>query len=727
MTYDIVAVKAANRLSEVIAELTNQTPRRVGQEHKFLCVFHSDKNPSLYANDEKDGGVWCCRSCGAKGDAIDFVQQYRNVDFQSALEFLGQRGGVTASPLTPPMPQSVRHEPCPSPIGRDAIEREHLYRRDGVVIARKVLLKARDAAGKKVMRWQRPDGRGRWIDGLDGLEPGLYGLDKAKALKGSGGLLWCEGEKDVDAALAAGIPAVCTPHGAAGKLLPSYVEGVIAAGFTKVFVFGDQDAAGQTYNERVTPFLQSHGVSDARPVPWDADHAEGYDVADFLAAHPTDGKKRLLKRCVAAEPWKASEPTSASTPDAPGPVVVNLGSVKPEPIAWLWRGRLARGKVTVIGGDPGLGKSFITLDLAARLTTGRAWPDGEPSAGIGGVILLAAEDGLADTVRPRLDAMGGDSQRVDVLQAIRVADGSERGVSLQTDLMHLEAAIRRTGATLVVIDPISNYLGKVDSYRDAEVRQVLTPLATLAERTGIAIVLVMHLTKDQKAAALYRMNGSIAFGGVARIVLAVGTDPDEPNPYAPGVTRALAGVKSNNSVVAPAWTYRLVEDPPQGDIRVGHVEWIAERNDISPDTLIAGPAKRENKDGPDPQAFVCSYLADGRELPVKVVEEAAAREGISHNQLYRARRQCCDNRRDGGLGGDGHWVCRLKPEFRADAKIAAESPTDGVESLYSPHSAILGKTSPVSPLESTALSKTCRLCNLRGLCNLRQRPHAKAP
>ena len=136
-------MKAANRLSTVIAELTGQTFRRVGDENRFLCPFHPDTNPSFDANDEKDGGVYCCRSCGAKGDVIAFVQQHERLDLQASLAFLAQRGSVASTVLSrrddAPRPQSP-----PSKVRAEDIEREHHYSRGGVLIARKVLLKKRD-------------------------------------------------------------------------------------------------------------------------------------------------------------------------------------------------------------------------------------------------------------------------------------------------------------------------------------------------------------------------------------------------------------------------------------------------------------------------------------------------------------------------------------------------------------------------------------------------------
>jgi predicted ATP-dependent serine protease len=209
--------------------------------------------------------------------------------------------------------------------------------------------------------------------------------------------------------------------------------------------------------------------------------------------------------------------------------------------------------LNLLVGDPGLGKSTIGLDIAARISQGAAWPD-TGSAPLGDIVVLTAEDGLADTVRPRLDLHGADARRVHVLRAVRDATGIERSVSLATDLGPLEQAIIKTQAVLVVIDPISAYLGAANSYRDSEVRSILAPLHALAERTGAAILGVMHLTKDQQRQALYRGQGSIAFVGAARLVLAVGADPDDESRE----RRFVMPVKSNVCAPAATLAYRIV-------------------------------------------------------------------------------------------------------------------------------------------------------------------------
>ena len=216
------------------------------------------------------------------------------------------------------------------------------------------------------------------------------------------------------------------------------------------------------------------------------------------------------------------------------PVLMNMAKVQPEEIEWLWPGRIAIGKLTLITGDPGLGKSLVSLDIAARLTTGRGWPDASTiSTDVGSVVLLSAEDNPADTIRPRLDAAGADVQRVEVLSEVR--DLSIKGHVPVTKPFNLvehtpqlaEAVEQSLDCRLVIIDPVAPYLGQTDSHKDANVRRVLQPLANLAARHHVAVVLVNHLNKRGGGPAMYRSMGSLAFPAAARAVWAISKDPDD--------------------------------------------------------------------------------------------------------------------------------------------------------------------------------------------------------
>ena len=217
--------------------------------------------------------------------------------------------------------------------------------------------------------------------------------------------------------------------------------------------------------------------------------------------------------CVAAQP----------TVDRPTPVLRNLASVKPSEISWLSPLRLARGELTLLAGDPGVGKTWIALDITARLTRGKAFPDGAaaPVHPLN-VILMADENGEA-TLIARLRMLGGDVMRVDCC----TEQTSARGLTdlRLTDIDVLEQAITSRNAELLVIDPVNSYIAGADSYNDVEMRGVLNPLVKLARRANIAILALMHLSKDVRRQPLHRILGSVAYIGVARIVLFAMKDP----------------------------------------------------------------------------------------------------------------------------------------------------------------------------------------------------------
>jgi hypothetical protein len=201
-----------------------------------------------------------------------------------------------------------------------------------------------------------------------------------------------------------------------------------------------------------------------------------------------------------------------------------LSGVEPEQVSWPWPSWLTLGMLALVDGDPGLGKSAMTLDLAARVAAGKGFPDGahyEPA----GVVLLTAEDGLADTIRPRLDAAGADTSRILALATVPDENGHDRLLSIPEDIPLIEKGIRRVGARLVVVDPLMAFLsGDTNSHRDQDVRRALAPLAGLAERTGASVLVIRHLNKAAANNPLYRGGGSIGIIGAARMAFVVGED-----------------------------------------------------------------------------------------------------------------------------------------------------------------------------------------------------------
>jgi putative DNA primase/helicase len=184
--------------------------------------------------------------------------------------------------------------------------------------------------------------------------------------------------------------------------------------------------------------------------------------------------------------------------DEPSRLVVRCAAdIEPEKVDWLWEQRLPLGKCVLVAGEGGLGKSMVLAWIAAAVSRGKAWPCGEGQSPLGSVIILSAEDDAADTIVPRLIAADADCSKVHILEAVcQEDDKGHRSFNLQLDLFELEKQIAELGDTLlVIIDPITSYLGKVDSHKNAELRSVLEPLSKMAARLHITVIANTHLSK----------------------------------------------------------------------------------------------------------------------------------------------------------------------------------------------------------------------------------------
>jgi hypothetical protein len=331
-----------------------------------------------------------------------------------------------------------------------------------------------------------------------------------------------------------------------------------------------------------------------------------------------------------------------------GAVLVRLADVEAESVEWTWVDRFARGKLALIIGEPGDGKSYVTHDANARLTVGAAWPDGS-AAPRGNVLILACEDGAADTVRPRIERQGGNASCVYMLRGVRV-DGQESPFNFERDLAALEHALVQTRAVAVTVDPISAYLGARDSYKDAEIRAILSPLAALAERYRVAIIAILHLTKAAQRRVLLRAQGSVAFVAQARTVLAVAEDRDTPG------RRLLVSVKNNLGPLAPALAFRISDTGLTWE--PGTVEGTAER-------LLAGDelgTRTERRERDDAVTFLRDLLREGP-VPTKQIEADAKANGIAQRTLWRAKSELrIEATRSQGQRGAWYWMLPASSE-----------------------------------------------------------------
>lgn len=248
----------------------------------------------------------------------------------------------------------------------------------------------------------------------------------------------------------------------------------------------------------------------------------------MLRSEPGDEAAAILRGAEARADEKPHHQAQAGTL-----ATRRISDIEAKPVSWLWPGRIARGKVSIIAGNPGLGKSQLTASIAAVVTTGGLWPVDRRRCEAGNVVFLNAEDDPADTLRPRLEAAGADLERVHFVDGVIVGylgngDSSKKQFSLEADLQALSQTLDGLGSVAaVVIDPITAYLGNTDSHKNAEVRALLAPLSELAALRNTAIIGVSHLTKAAGRQALMRVSGSLAFVAAARAAYLVTADPQD--------------------------------------------------------------------------------------------------------------------------------------------------------------------------------------------------------
>ena len=341
------------------------------------------------------------------------------------------------------------------------------------------------------------------------------------------------------------------------------------------------------------------------------------------------------------------------------PVLTCMADVEPESISWLWPGRIPRGKLTLYAGDPGLGKSFTTLDMAARVSTGAPWPDSPSELNpAGGVVLLNAEDDKADTIRPRLDAAKADVSRIFIIESVKrfgigAYPDTESPFCLTTDLYNLEQAITTTDdCKLVVIDPITAYLGGTDSHKNAELRGVLAPLSALAAQHGVAVVAVSHLNKNAGGLAIYRTMGSLAFVAAARAVWVVTKDKDDAS------RRLVLPVKCNLAPDVMGMAYRIESSEDTG---APIVLWDSEPVSVSVDDAMAGEysGSGDRTDREQATDWLRTALADGRMYSTQVFEQAAE-NGLAAKTVRRAFKDMGGKPSKSGF--EGRWFWELPRE-----------------------------------------------------------------
>lgn len=581
-------------------------PKPNGKSWSVRCPLHEDHRPSMSVSAGEDGTVLLhCHRCGKPAT-------------KDILNKVGLRLRDLFAPITPTNGPARRN-------GDRRIVETYGYRdAAGALLYEVVRFIPKDFAQR------RPDGNGGWVWNLKDTPRVLYRLPMLLAAPDA--IVYItEGEKDADRLRADGGMLSTTCPGGAGKW-PKLSDDSALTG-RHVVILPDADTAGRDHGQEVARRLHGRAASVRLLDLW-RDRHDGSDVSDWLdSGHDTDALDGLAATAPLWTPpaGGAEAPKAGPTgPEQPASRACTrrLIDVAPERQRWLWPHRLPLGSLSLIAGMQGLGKSFTSLDLGCRVSTGRAWPDSPRPIEQGNVILLGLEDDPHTTIRPRVDAMGGDPARITLLEGVAEVDHSGvRTFSIERDVHLLDATIRTVGdVRLVIVDPLTAFMGgDRDMFKDNEVRAVLNPLVQLAREHDLAIIGIMHLRKAASDRAIFRVIGSVAFSALARATWLVGEDRENPKE-----DRVFLPAKLNVAKAAPGLRFRIA-DP-------GVVEWLGSTDQTAEECFATPDQKADDGAGPKTQAakdFLRSALAGGPQRS-KDIKKQAQDNAISDRTLERA-------------------------------------------------------------------------------------------
>lgn len=454
-----------------------------GRQYSAKCPAHNDQHASLSISEAPDGKILLqCHAgctitdiCSSLGLKVADLFQTRSA----------AQNGTSNS--------------------KSVIVAEYVYKAlDGSTVCKKVRL------SNKQFYWLHPNGNG-WAKGRGGKTAPLYNQCETNNSKF---VYVVEGEKDVETLRFYKIPAVSLPDGAKSKWQDEYTD------FFKkrsVAIIQDNDIPGKDFAQmaasKISGIAEIVKVIDLSKI-WQEIPEHG-DVTDYFLTDPKNGYKKLEELAKQTEEWKL-------TAEEPSTGVIQLSDVQSTKTQWLWKPYIPLGKITLMTADPGTGKTFFCLYLAAQVSTGRPFYGTEsgytePRT----VVYQTAEDGIADTIKPRLEPMQPNFKNIYVI--------NEETEALSLSDERIENVMKTYHPSLMIFDPLQAYLGAdVDMHRANEVRPVLAQIGRLAEKYNCAVVFIMHNSKMGQNQALYRALGSIDIPAIARSMLILGKNPDNP-------------------------------------------------------------------------------------------------------------------------------------------------------------------------------------------------------
>lgn len=580
---------------DFLALFPDRPRKKIAGGYKVICPCHADRDPSL--------------AITLKGDAIG-VKDFGGCPTEDILK---AKGLTFADLFLNSQKPKLEHR---------EIEAIYYYT---------------DANGKpfEVVRtnpkgfYQRqPDGKGGYINDLKGITATLYHADELPEAIAAGKTIFVvEGEKDTDRLWSLGLVATTNPMGA-GKWQARYSQALKGA---DLVIIPDNDTPGRAHANKIAQ--SCYDIAKRTRVLELLGDVK--DISDWLdKGHAIDELRKLADTCTDYEPSDN------------GVKLRCMADIQAESVSWLWQPYIPKGKVTLVEGDPGIGKSWASLAIATAVSLGNGLPGQEPSEPAH-VVIASAEDGWGDTVRPRLDAMGAGVKRIFVIDGPLILD--ENGFAL------LESYLEMKRPALLIIDPLVAYLGAgVDIHRANETRAVMSQLARLAKKFDVAIIAVRHLTKGGMSKAIYRGLGSIDFTAACRSVLLAGCDSENPQ------NRALVHIKSILALAGSAIGYEL---------RDGGFYWTGESS-LTAAQILAADSGDSTSVMDEAIAFLRDELASGP-IPASQVFSDGKGAGLSEITIKRAKAKLgIVTRRQGEIGkrGGGRFTWELPDSHLEDQK-----------------------------------------------------------
>lgn len=657
--------QATKPVELVLSKLPDARPR--GSGWMARCPAHDDRRPSLRVTTGDDGRALVHCHAGCTPEAVVGALGFTLADLMPANGL--QSGRLARSkPVRRREPDERGHKDRRAhATAEDAIadmERRHgsssacwiYHNGSGEPVG--VIVRWDTSAGKDIRPVSRT-AKGWIIGGMP--EPRLlYRLPELLA-RPDERVYVTEGEKTADAAASIGLLATTSPHGAESA---SKADWQSLAG-RDVVILPDHDDAGRRYAQEVAVILVKLQPAARVKIIELPGLAPKGDIYDWLEAHDAVEPEALRARIEAlVEAAPAVNPSDVLG----GPMLQCLADVEPVDVRWLWPGRVPLGRITLLVGRPGEGKSFLTTYMASRVTTGSPWPDGTECPH-GSVILVSAEDDPGDTIRPRLDAHYADVRRVHLLAMVRriQADGERHDVMFTLgDIDALEAALKaHPDCELIVVDPIGSFLGgRTDAHRDNEVRAVLAPVAKLAEKYGPAVLIVAHRRKSSGSIADDLALGSRAFTGIARSVWHLTRDNEDKK------RRLLLPGKNNLAPEGDGLAFTICGQPPA-------IAWEHDPVTMTADDALATENNSEPKrPGPKPEArnkaaeWLRDMLATGP-MEAGKVKEDAGEAGYGWRTVQRAKDDLGIVPYRDRFGGA--WIWRL-PADKACQDVSCHDP-----------------------------------------------------